>query len=125
MEKYINEYLSVFTQKSEYIKNEVNKGVKYWLPDNSPTILLFSLVGKTLVNQLDFLRESDKLEFFQHIETGMLSENADLSTAVASGLIEALVTASDEDESMWKKIESYLHTESKKHALSWKFFGDK
>ncbi|MFJ5338710.1 hypothetical protein ACIPSD_06295 [Pectobacterium sp. CHL-2024] len=125
MEKYINEYLSVFTQKSEYIKNEVNKGVKYWLPDNSPTILLFSLVGKTLVNQLDFLRESDKLEFFQHIETGMLSENADLSTAVATGLIEALVTASDEDESMWKKIESYLHTESKKHALSWKFFGDK
>ncbi|MBA0210038.1 hypothetical protein [Pectobacterium brasiliense] len=124
MEKYINEYLSVFTQKSEYIKNEVNKGVKYWLPDNSPTILLFSLVGKTLVNQLDFLRESDKLEFFQHIETGMLSENADLSTAVATGLIEALVTASDEDESMWKKIESYLHTESKKHALSWKFFGD-
>ncbi|MFJ5456147.1 hypothetical protein [Pectobacterium sp. CHL-2024] len=125
MEKYINEYLSVFTQKSEYIKSEVNKGVKYWLPDNSPTILLFSLVGKTLVNQLDFLRESDKLEFFQHIETGMLSENADLSTAVATGLIEALVTASDEDESMWKKIESYLHTESKKHALSWKFFGDK
>ncbi|KHS75756.1 hypothetical protein RC94_10830 [Pectobacterium brasiliense] len=125
MEKYINEYLSVFTQKSEHIKNEVNKSVKYWLPDNSPTILLFSLVGKALVNQLDFLRESDKLEFFQHIETGMLSDNADLSTAVATGIVEGLVTASDEDESMWKRIESYLHTESKNHALSWKFFGDK
>ncbi|KHS81747.1 hypothetical protein V6M93_14825 [Pectobacterium brasiliense] len=125
MEKYINEYLSVFTQKSEHIKNEVNKSVKYWLPDNSPTILLFSLVGKALVNQLDFLRESDKLEFFQHIETGMLSDNADLSTAVATGIVEGLVTASDEGESMWKRIESYLHTESKKHALSWKFFGDK
>ncbi|MDG0806301.1 hypothetical protein [Pectobacterium brasiliense] len=125
MEKYINEYLSVFTQKSEHIKNKVNKSVKYWLPDNSPTILLFSLVGKALVNQLDFLRESDKLEFFQHIETGMLSDNADLSTAVATGIVEGLVTASDEDESMWKRIESYLHTESKKHALSWKFFGDK
>lgn len=48
-----------------------------------------------------------------------------VNIGVATGIVEGLVTASDEDESMWKKIESYLHTESKKHALSWKFFGDK
>jgi hypothetical protein len=43
MDKYVNEYLSIFTQKSEYIKNEVNKSVEYWYPDPPPTILLFSL----------------------------------------------------------------------------------
>ncbi|MCA6963831.1 hypothetical protein [Pectobacterium odoriferum] len=123
MDKYINEYLSVFTQKSEYIKNEVNQSIEYWLPDPPPTILLFSLVGKALVKQLALLRESDKLIFFQHIEMGINSENADLATAVATGLVEALVTASDEDESVWGKIENYLHSESKNHALSWRDFG--
>ncbi|GAB7263869.1 hypothetical protein DZJ_04190 [Dickeya ananatis] len=64
MNKYVNEYLSVFTQRSEYIKNEVNKSVEYWYPDLPPTILLFSLVGKALVNQLASLEQSDKSIFF-------------------------------------------------------------
>ncbi|GKW01866.1 hypothetical protein PEC301877_06810 [Pectobacterium carotovorum subsp. carotovorum] len=123
MDKYVNEYLSVFTHKSEYIKNEANQSIEYWLPDPPPTILLFSLVGKALVNQLALLRESDKLNFFQHIEMGINSENTDLATAVATGLVEALITASDEDESVWGKIENYLHSESKNHALSWRNFG--
>jgi hypothetical protein len=123
MDKYVNEYLSIFIQKSEYIKNEVNKSVEYWYPDPPPTILLFSLVGKALVSQLATLEQSDKSIFFQHIETGMMSDNDDLATAVATGLIESLVTTTDENESMWKKIESCLYTESKKHALSWKNFG--
>ncbi|WP_407273413.1 hypothetical protein V6C39_13485 [Dickeya ananatis] len=123
MNKYVNEYLSVFTQRSEYIKNEVNKSVEYWYPDLPPTILLFSLVGKALVNQLASLEQSDKSIFFQHIETGMMSDNDDLATAVATGLIESLVTATDGNESVWKEIESNLHAESKKHALSWKNFG--
>ncbi|MDX6915003.1 hypothetical protein R9X49_07760 [Pectobacterium carotovorum] len=104
MDEYVNEYLSMFTQRSEYIKNEVNNSIEYWLPDPPPTILLFSLVGKALVNQLALLRESDKLNFFQHIEMGVTSENTDLATAVATGLVEALVTASDEDESVWGKL---------------------
>ncbi|UAY94274.1 hypothetical protein KSL88_09950 [Pectobacterium polaris] len=123
MVEYINEYLSMFTQRSEYIKNEVSNSIKYWFPDDPPTVLLFSLVGKALVNQLALLRESDKLIFFQHIEMGITSENTDLATAVATGLVEALVTASDEDESVWEKIENYLHSESKNHALSWRDFG--
>ncbi|MNE93909.1 hypothetical protein D3C80_1918170 [compost metagenome] len=115
--------MSFFTQASEYIKNEVNRCVEYWLPDPPPTILLFSLVGKALVNQLASLNHSEKSALFQHIETGMRSDNDELATAVATGLVESLVTASDENESVWKEIEAYLHVESKKHALAWKKFG--
>ncbi|MNJ81998.1 hypothetical protein D3C77_811110 [compost metagenome] len=53
----------------------------------------------------------------------MRSDNDELATAVATGLVESLVTASDENESVWKEIEAYLHVESKKHALAWKKFG--
>lgn len=123
MDKYIDEYLNFFIQKSEYIKNEINKSVEYWLPEPPPTILLFSLVGRALVNQLSSLSQSDKSTLFQHIEVGMRSDNDRLATAVATGLIESLVTATDEDEPVWKEIEGYLHVESKKHALAWKNFG--
>ncbi|GAB7263868.1 hypothetical protein DZJ_04180 [Dickeya ananatis] len=44
----------------------------------------------------------------------MMSDNDDLATAVATGLIESLVTATDGNESVWKEIESNLHAESKK-----------
>lgn len=123
MDNYIDDYLSFFTQASEYMKNEVNRCVEYWLPNPPPTILLFSLVGKALVNQLASLSYSEKSALFQHIETGMRSDNHELATAVATGLVESLVTASDENESVWKEIEAYLHVESKKHALAWKNFG--
>ncbi|MDQ9129177.1 hypothetical protein RDT67_22420 [Serratia fonticola] len=123
MDNYIDDYLSFFTQASEYIKNEVNRCVEYWLPEPPSTILLFSLVGKALVNQLASLNHSEKSALFQHIETGMRSDNDELATAVATGLVESLVTASDENKSVWKEIEAYLHVESKKHALAWKNFG--
>ncbi|KEY58941.1 hypothetical protein [Serratia sp. DD3] len=123
MDKYIDDYLTVFAQTSEYIKNEVNRCIEYWLPEPPPTILLFSLVGKALVNQLGSLSQLEKSTLFQHIETGMRSDNDELATAVATGLVESLITASDENESVWQEIESYLHVESKKHALAWKNFG--
>lgn len=123
MDKYIDDYLSVFAQTSEYIKNEVSRCVEYWLPEPPPTILLFSLVGKALVNQLGSLNHSEKSALFLHIETGIRSDNDELATAVATGLVESLVTASDESESVRKEVEGYLHPESKKHALAWKNFG--
>jgi hypothetical protein len=76
-----------------------------------------------LVNQLGSLNQLEKSALFQHIEAGMRSDNDELATAVATGLVESLVTASDENESAWKEIEGYLYGESKKHALAWKNFG--
>ncbi len=123
MDRYINDYLSFFMLKSESIKNEVKNCVDYWLPESPPIILLFSRVGKTLAAQLSLLSSSEKQFFFQHIEAGMCSEEDELATAVATGLVESLVTASDENTELWKEIESNLQPESKKHALAWKNFG--
>lgn len=93
------------------------------MPDSPAPILLFSLVGKSIVKNLSFLNENEKLSLFQHIELGMTSDNEELAIAVATGLVESLVTASDANESVWKEIEYYLQVESKKHALAWKNFG--
>lgn len=123
MDKYIIDYLDFFIQKSVRVNDEVKKCVEYWSPDLPPMILLFSQVGKALAAQLNSISKSERLVIFQHIETGMCSKEDELATAVATGLVESLVTASDENVELWTEIESCLQPESKKHALAWKNFG--
>lgn len=123
MDKKIVEFMSILTKKHEYLKNGVAKCVEYWMPEAPAPILLFSVVGKSIVNHLNFFNENEKLSLFQPIELGMNSDNEELAIAVATGLVESLVTASDANELVWKEIEYYLHVESKKHALAWKNFG--
>lgn len=117
------EFISIVTGQYEFLKNDVTKCVEYWMPEVPAPILLFSVVGKSIVNHLNFFNENEKLSIFQHIELGMTSDNEELAIAVATGLVESLVTASDANELVWKEIEYYLHVESKKHALAWKNFG--
>lgn len=123
MTKLINDYVGVFTQRSEHIKNAVNLCVEYWLPEPAPLILLFTTIGKVLVKQLDALSDDEKTLLFQHIEDGMLSNEDELATAVATGLVESLVTASDGNDELWRDIERHLGIESNKHAIAWKNFG--
>ncbi|MCQ8230190.1 MULTISPECIES: hypothetical protein [Pantoea] len=123
MKKKTDEFISFVIDRNEFLKNDVKKCLEYWMPDAPAPILLFSLVGKSIVKHLSFFNENEKLSLFQHIELGMTSDNEELAIAVATGLVEALVTASDANESVWKEIEYYLQVESKKHALAWKNFG--
>lgn len=123
MNECINYYLSFFSEKSDFIKGEIHKCYEYWMPEYPPTLLLFALVGKSLVKQLDVFNALDAKLIFQHIEEGMNSPCDELATAVATGLIESMVTASDNDETIWNKLENSMHVETKKHALAWKNFG--
>lgn len=123
MNNYIEDYLIFLTLKSAPIRDTVEKSVEHWFPESPPTILLFSQIGKALAAQLFSLSNAEKLVFFQHIGVGMCSEKEGLATAVATGLVESLVTASDENVELWEEIERCLRPESKKHAMAWKNFG--
>lgn len=123
MNKSIGDYLNFLSLKSECIKATVERASEYWFPGSPPTVLLFSQIGKVLATQFYSLNENEREEIFQHIESGICSEKDELATAVATGLVESLVTASDENDELWEGIEYYLQSESKKHALAWKNFG--
>ncbi|MCU7784394.1 hypothetical protein [Lelliottia amnigena] len=123
MNSLTNSYISMFTERSVYIKNAVNRCLDYWAPEQAPLILLFSVIGKSLVNQFNMFNDADKAMLFQHIEDGMLSNDDDLATAVATGLVESLVNASDGNDELWGKIVQNLGIESQKHAIAWRNFG--
>jgi len=123
MRKLINDYVYVFTNSSANFKDVVGRCIEYWMPEPAPMILLLSAIGKSFVKQINTLSENEKKKLFQHVEEGMHSSDRELSIAVATGLIESMVTASDEDDQLWKQIEEHLGIESKKHAIAWKNFG--
>lgn len=123
MRELENEYINVFTYHSEHIKNTIDKLIEYWTPEKTPTILLFSIIGKNLANQFDMFNDAEGALLFQHIEDGMQSTDDELATAVATGLIESLVNASDGNDELWRRIEQKLGKESQKHAIAWRNFG--
>lgn len=47
----------------------------------------------------------------------------ELATVVATGLIEAIVTATDSNSLLWQDLSKFLGDKSKSHALVWKNFG--
>lgn len=123
MDQIINNYLKKMASFSTVILEKIESVNKYWSPEEPPVIVLFSQIGKTLARIYPSFENAQKESVFQHIEEGMTSTNDELATAVATGLIEAIVTSTDGDHLLWAKIEKSLGHKSKEHALAWKNFG--
>lgn len=124
MNKNLKEYLSLFFVLSDEIQILLNEFDHEWENDEDPPyVFLFSKIGKVIANNVFLFDYKKQIEIFSHIESGINSDNEYLATAVATGLVEALVNVSDGNPELWNKIESHLGTESKKHAIAWKNFG--
>ena len=89
-------------------------------PEPLPLICLYSDIGDILFSDIDKIDFNICVIIFDIIEKGINSEDEYLSTAIATGLIEAMVNRSDEDENRWKQVEKFLGKESKEYAQAWK-----
>jgi len=122
--KNFKEYLSPFFVLSDEIQMLLNEFYDEWEgDDNPPYIYLYSNIGRIIANNIFLFDDKKQIEIFSHIESGINSKDEYLATAVATGLIEALVSESDNNTELWHIIENHLGIESKKHALAWKNFG--
>lgn len=120
----IGQYICKFINLSDSSKAAVNKFLDYWEGEEEPPFTsLFSNIGTAIVHDFSTFDDAVRSEIFAHIELGMNSNDEYLATAVATGLVEALVNASDDNPELWNKIESCLGSESRSHALAWKKFG--
>jgi hypothetical protein len=57
---------------------------------------------------------------FRQVEEAMTSEHVDLATAVATGLIEAIVGKTASDEEKWLQIASMFGKLTREHADAWR-----
>ncbi|MGR4036897.1 hypothetical protein LB437_21495 [Escherichia coli] len=122
MNQYIANYIEKMASFSTVLSETVSLANEYWHPETPPVVMLFSQIGKTIVKifmKWVILKE----KIFKHVEDGMVSIDDELATVVATGLIEAIVTATDSNSLLWKDVSKFLGDKSKSHALVWKDFG--
>ncbi|RYF31150.1 MAG: hypothetical protein EOO23_03415 [Comamonadaceae bacterium] len=119
MEADSNQFIEKLMQTSQFLKNIGKTTKEYWEPDLPPVTILFAAFGNELVRRFDVMETESKDIAFRLIEEGMNSQNIVLKTAVATGMIEALVSKACEDAELWSRIEGQLGSLSKKHAKEW------
>lgn len=96
MNKNFKEYLSPFFVLSDEIQMLLNEFYDEWEgDDNPPYIYLYSNIGRIIANNIFLFDDKKQIEIFSHIESGINSKDEYLATAFATGLIEALVSESD------------------------------
>lgn len=115
------QFINEITKKFDGLQKTVNETNEYWAPDQVPVTIMFAAIGKELVRQFDSLPNEKKSAVFQYIEDGIDSSDINLKTAVATGVIEALVSESKENEDLWLRIEHQLGLSSRHYALSWRY----
>lgn len=119
MEPICAQFIEKLMNESNFLKKIGVETIEYWRPDSPPVIILFASIGNELARQFNNLRNEEKLAIFQHIEEGIRSNDIALKTAVATGIIEGIISTASQDEELWSRIESQLGEVSKCHALAW------
>lgn len=113
MEEFVNSLASVGV-----LRQARDAAVRAWGDDISIT-LLFARLGRAIAEDFDALPREEKAHVFDVIEQGMKSGNTVLSTAVATGLLEAISAKTSEDPDLAGKIDVHLGAESKKYLIAW------
>lgn len=103
---------------SAAITQKRDETIAYWAPDEPPITIAFSEIGQALVDEIAFLDNVTLQEAFSMIEDGVVSEDEELSTAVATGLIEGMVGFAAE-KGAYHQLLTLLRPNSRSHAQAW------
>lgn len=117
------DYLRGLVSDIPVLNEKLNRCLAHWGIESPPPIWAFGEVGDAIADNLEALPDETREKIFASIEIGMASPDDDLSTAMATGLIEALISHSDGKAGLWEQIERLLGPDSKKYALAWRSFG--
>lgn len=119
MQEKCQEFITTLVNQSEELKAAYIETIKYWEPDEPPITTLFAALGRRIVEEFDKIDSVTNQRTFQLVESAMASGDCNLETAVATGLIEAVVGKAYLKEGMWQQISPMLGELSRSHAEAW------
>ena len=119
------DYIRNLVSDDPPLKEVLDRCLCDWEPEMPPTTILFAKVGNAIGDYLNVCSANQRHKIFTGIEIAMTDPDENLKTAMATGLIESLVTKADKQEGLWAQLEQYFGPISKNHALSWRKFGQK
>jgi hypothetical protein len=90
--------------------------VAYWTPDEPPVTTLLGEIGEAFVADYDAVDDAVNRAVLSEIEQAMASDDDELVTAVATGMIEGMIGSG---EGSWERIRPRLGARSAAHADAW------
>lgn len=113
------EFLGLLVAASGGVEAAYHDIIDEWRPEEPPVTTLFAALGQRIADDFSNVGADSNRRLFSLIETAMESSDQVLVTAVATGLIEALVTRAVQSENLWKQMAPLLGARSLRHAEAW------
>lgn len=113
------EFFYLITKISNEAKRSSNELMLDWLPEKPPITILFSAIGYSIAESFDSNDVLSNQTLFALIENGVSSDDLMLGTAVATGLIEGMVTRAQQIDGLWERMAPSLGQGSLQHATAW------
>ena len=113
------DFVSFLIAASGAIQAAYQEVLDEWRPEQPPITTLFAALGNRIAADFGSAGVDTNRRVFTLIEQAMESSDQALVTAVATGLIEALVTRAAQSESLWKEMTPLLGPRSLHHAEAW------
>ena len=107
---------------SPSLKTVVDALLIEWQPDEPPPTIVLSSIGRHLTSRTTDLDERENLEIWDCVE--YLLEHGDevVKDSVATGLLEAVLSASSANSFDFRSIAGYLGERSKAYCQAWDRF---
>ena len=93
-----------------------------WRPDVPPVTTLFAALGARIAVESDDASEATNQKIFSLVEGAMECGDTQLTTAVATGLLEGLVGRAARTTGKLERITPFLGPRSLQHVKAWMSF---
>lgn len=117
------EYLRGLTANVVTLNASLDQCLRSWSPAVPPDTVVFARIGDSISEAFPSLSSDERRRIFAAIETGVVSPDEALRTAMVTGMVESLVANTDRKPELWSEFEKLFGPASLKHAVWWRDFG--
>lgn len=122
MDTICREFIDALVGQSPALRSAYQETVDYWQPDEPPVTTLFAALGVRIAETFDDVGMDRHRQTFRLIEAAMTSGDDQLVTAVATGLLEGMIGATEQQVGLWPRIAPMFGERSRQHAEAWLSF---
>ena len=116
-------YLRSLVSEIPALNEKMDRCLETWGAETPPDTVLFAAVGDAIAENVLVFPGEVRRRVFETIEKGMVCPDMAIRSAVATGLVEALVSNADRRPELWAHFQSLFGIASKEHAAAWRNFG--
>ncbi len=119
--RYLN-FVQTLINLSPNLHEIYCNALEYWKPVEPPITVLLGELGRQIVSDFASAEPITNKSIFSCIEIAMHSQDLELTSAVGTGLIEAIVNYAESQKLIWPSVYLMFGDASKKYADAWILF---